>query len=30
VVEKNILMLTLLLIFLGMIKIEADVVYPSG
>jgi hypothetical protein len=29
-VEKNILVLALLVIFLGMIKVEADVLYLSG
>ena len=29
-VEKNILVLALLVIFMGMIKIEADHFYPSG
>ena len=29
-VEKNILVLSLLVMFLGMVKVEADDVYPSG
>ncbi len=29
-VEKNILVLALLIIFLGMVKIEADLIFPSG
>lgn len=30
IVEKNILLLSLLVIFFGMIKLEADMVYTSG
>lgn len=30
IVEKNVMLLSLLIIFFGMMKLEADGIYPSG